>query len=151
MIDLRSRKARMRPLTEIQKEVNGFRKRRQQEEEKRQKEWETELEDIQQQLDDAQEKLSDDPSGEIQDLFMAAETATRRLNQKKREIEQKKLQTLDSLKGEERRQIDLLETRIRWQAVLLPPIPAIILGILVLGIRLYREESTIKPSRSVKK
>jgi ABC-2 type transport system permease protein len=151
MIDLRSRKARMRPLTEIQKEVNGFRKQRQQAEEDSQKEWETELAEIQQQLDDAQAELGDDPGRDLQRLFTAAETATRKLNQKKREIEQEQQQTLDSLKGKERRQIDLLETRIRWQAVLLPPIPAIILGILVLGIRLYREESTIKPSRSVKK
>ena len=151
MIDLRSREARNRPLTEIQKEINGFREQRQQEEEDSQKEWEKELEEIQQQLDDAQEKLGDESGGGLQAFITAAETATRRLNQKKIEIEKEQRKTLDRLKGVERRRIDLLETRIRWQAVLLPPIPAMMLGILVLGIRLYREESTIKASRSVKK
>ena len=152
MIDLRNREAKMRPLTEIQEQVNGFRKQRQQEEERRQKQWKEEIETIQSQLDEAQNNLGSDDSGlAIQRLFTAAENATQRLKQKKEEIEQEKQQALDRLKGEERRQVESLQTRIRWWAILLPPIPPIMLGVLMLGIRAYREESTIQPSRSVRR
>ena len=152
MIDLRNRKAKMRPLTEIQEQVDGFREARQQEEERREKQWKKEIATIQQQLDDAQKDLNSDDSGlAIQRYFTAAENATQRLKQKKAEIEQEKQQALDRLKGEERRQVDSLQTRIRWWAILLPPIPPIMLGVLFLGMRAYREESTIQPSRSVRR
>ena len=47
------------------------------------------------------------------------------------------------------REIRSIEDRIMYAAVIIPPIPAILLGIIVLGMRLSRERKDITPDRLV--
>ena len=57
------------------------------------------------------------------------------------------LKSREQLEAREHRQIKELEGQMRMWAVILPPIPSILLGVLVLTMRLAAERGDIEESR----
>lgn len=150
-IELRKRQHRPRPLTVIQDRIKQHREERQKAEEEAIKRIDKERRELQKRMEAAQQQLGEssglDAFAQLQRLVTTAEAERRRYELRLKDIEDERQQIIDRLKGEERRQIEADQARIRWQAVLLPPIPAILLGTIILSIRLSRERSTIQPGR----
>lgn len=156
-LELRGKRAKSRPLTRIQEQINKFREQRQEEIEKAEEKFKKDIDEAQARLDEVQEKIRKQGVQTLGEALTAMTTLQtedqreqRKLKRLKEENEEKKQREVDRLKGEEMRKVEALQTRIRWQAVLLPPLPAILLGIIVLGVRLYRERSEIDPRRQAR-
>ena len=67
------------------------------------------------------------------------------------DLEREKQQQIEKIKAQTERQIREIEDRIRWYAILVPPFPAILLGICFLFFRMKNENQNIYPDRRLKK
>ena len=77
----------------------------------------------------------------------AEEAENRRLQTQTEQIEREKAQAVDKIRADHARAIDEVRDRIRVSAILLPPIPAILLGLLIFYRKRRRESATIPESR----
>lgn len=150
-VELRSRRPEHRALKEVQKAADKFRQEVQGEREAAEKEAKKALEAAKKALDEEIEKINKDENlsqvEKAQKSEMAAAKKQRELDVKEANIKQKKELKLNQLKAREQRDIRRMEAGIRFWAVLLPPIPSIILGILVLSLRLTKEQQAIEEIR----
>lgn len=88
----------------------------------------------------------DDRTKQIK-IRAAEEAENRRLQAQTEQIEREKAQEVDRVKAEHARQVDEVRDRIRVAAVLAPPLPAILFGLVVFWRKRRRESSTIPESR----
>ncbi len=150
-VELRSRRPEHRALKEVQKAADKFRQEVQGEREAAEKEAKKALETAKSALDAEIEKINKDENlsqiEKAQKAEIAAAKKQRELDVKEANIKQKKELKLNQLKAREQRDIRRMESGIRFWAVLLPPIPSIILGILVLSLRLTKEQQAIEEIR----
>ncbi len=113
------------------------------------------LEDVQKKLQEEVNKILSDDSLDDQTkrikAGMARESMQRELDVTKANIENKKKRTVKEIKDTTEREVRVIENRTRMMAILLPPIPAIILGIFILSLRVQRERQGIVPDRLVHK
>lgn len=91
----------------------------------------------------------DDRTKEIK-IRAAEEAENRRLQGQTEQIEREKAQEIDRIKAEHARDVDEVRDRIRVAAVLAPPLPAILFGLVVFWRKRRRESSTIPESRKRK-
>jgi len=77
----------------------------------------------------------------------AEEAENRRLQTQTEQIEREKAQAVDKIRADHARAIDEVRDRIRVSAILLPPIPAILLGLLIFYRKRRLESATIPESR----
>lgn len=77
----------------------------------------------------------------------AEEAENRRLQAQTEQIEREKGKEIDKIRADHARAIDEVRDRIRVSAILLPPIPAILLGLLIFYRKRRRESATIPDSR----
>lgn len=75
------------------------------------------------------------------------EVAQRRLDVDKQNIEDEKLNKIREGKAESERKIRTIENGVRYMAAIIPPLPPLILGLIVFGIRLRRENLGANPKR----
>ena len=75
------------------------------------------------------------------------EVANRRLDVEKANIEDEKQRKIQESKADMEEQIREIENRVRTVAMALPPLPALILGLVVFGVRLRRENLGANPNR----
>jgi ABC-type uncharacterized transport system. len=80
-------------------------------------------------------------------LQNASEVEQRKLTQREKEIEREKNEVVRKVKTQTEQQIRQIERSIWQRAVLLPPLPAIILGIIVVISRLMDERKGISDDR----
>ena len=73
--------------------------------------------------------------------------AERKFNAKKKKLDEQLEIKVSELKAKEQDQIDRLELKVRTAAVLLPPIPALLLGLVVLVVRMLNERRQVVDSR----
>lgn len=150
-VELRNRRPEHRALKEVQKRADKFREEVQGEREAAEKEAKKALESAKKALDEEIEKISKDENlsqvEKAQKSEMAAAKKQRELDVREANIKQKKELKLNQLKAREQRDIRRMESGIRFWAVLLPPIPSIILGIIVLSMRLTKEQQAIEEIR----
>ena len=66
-------------------------------------------------------------------------------------IEDAKKDKIEKAKQIAERNSSRVENRIRFLAVAIPPIPAVLLGLIVLGMRLANERREITPDRLVRR
>ena len=71
----------------------------------------------------------------------------RKLQVKQQEIDQKKEKTIDEIRGRTERQIRQIEHRYYLLATILPPIPALVLGLMFWTMRRQKEKSEVPPTR----
>ncbi len=77
----------------------------------------------------------------------AEEAENRRLQAQTEQIEREKAKAVDKIRSDHARAIDEVRDRIRVLAILLPPIPALLLGLLIFYRKRRRESATIPESR----
>lgn len=81
-------------------------------------------------------------------MIRAAEQAeNRRVQAQTEQIEREKSQQIDKIKSEHARAVGEVRDRIRVAAILVPPLPAILLGLLIFWRKRRRESATIPESR----
>ncbi len=154
-VELRKRRPIYRTLTEVQRQTDLFRKQRSEEQEKAEKDAKEQLEKRKESLRKQHEQIENDtkltPREKATKLQIAQETEQRRLEVAEANIERDKRSKVEVIKAKEQRQIRKLEDQIRLRAIAFPPIPAILLGILILTLRLNAERRDIEASRMVDK
>ena len=75
------------------------------------------------------------------------EVANRRLDVEKANIEDQKRKKIQESKADMEQQIRRIQNRVRALAIALPPLPPLVLGLFVFGVRLRRENQGANPNR----
>jgi len=153
-IELRKRRAHFRTLTELENRKKKFEVLRSQEIAKADEAADRELSEaktrLQKILDDLRKDLEKGnvDAGTVQVRVQnATEAENRKLTQREKEIEREKNETVRKVRTETEQDIRRIENGIRRWAVLIPPLPAIILGLLMLVSRVVDERKGIASDR----
>ena len=151
LLAVRARRPMLRPLSKVDELTEEARHRREAQIEIANDNADDGIKDAQKALDEAVAKVRertdlDDNAREV--LIQSAEVQqNRKLNQKMRAIERDKARELQRISAEHDREVDQVRSSIRALTVVLPPIPALLLGGLVLFRRRQQERDTIPQSR----
>ncbi|MEL7499703.1 MAG: Gldg family protein [Planctomycetota bacterium] len=152
-VRLRNRRAKPRTLTRLEQVINTFRNKTAKERETVELAVGKELKAEQDKLKKANEGVESNQElsffQKIQQQGQQAIDAERRFELKKARLDKQLAEDLEELKANERSQITRLETQAQYLAVLLAPLPALILGIIVLWYRKVTEERGIQEDRRV--
>ena len=77
----------------------------------------------------------------------AEEAENRRLQAKTMKIEREKARQLVKIETEHLREVDAVQNKIRLNAVMIPPLPALFMGIVIFASKRRRERTSIPQSR----
>ncbi len=150
-VALRNRRPRSRTLETVEQQVLGFRELATIEQRKMEQKTDDEIQKLQQELDEAAQKISEDESlnfiQKSQQAFQKETDANARLSRKREQLENQLKADVANLRIREREQVSGLENRYRTLAILLAPLPALLLGIGVLISRAIRENSEVRTKR----
>lgn len=150
-IALRKRRPKHRTLTAVERETAKFIEQSAKEREKAAEDAKTALDATKKKLKEKIEKIekdeSLDPIQREQLKAIALEEERRRLEVTQAEIDQKKERTIDEIRARTERQIRQIEHRYYLMATIIPPIPAVIMGLVFWIRRLQKEQSEVPPSR----
>lgn len=154
-LDLRKRRPENRTLLAVEARTAEFKKQRAEQEEAANKKAQEELEAARARFTEDRKKIEedktlDDRTREVM-LRNIQATEQRKLDVSQVNIERQKASDVDQIKAQTNRRIRATENRIMWAAVLIPPIPAVILGLVVLSMRLTNERRDIASERRVRK
>ncbi len=154
-IDLRKRRPQLRTLTAIQEVSTKLREEQNKERGLAEGEAKEQFEKAQKRLDDAVAEIEKDPSltpnQRAQKIQIIRETEQRKADVARATIEREKRQKMERIEAKTKRQIRAYEDQIRWWCIFLPPIPAVILGIIVLSSRINAEYRNVEADRLVKR
>ncbi len=154
-IDLRKRRAQLRTLTALQAVSDDFRKAQTDERGKAEGEAKEQLSKAQERLTKTVEEIEKDtsltPQQKAQKISIARETEQRKLDVMRANIEREKAKKIEAIEAKTKQQIRAYEDRIRWWCLLLPPLPAIVLGVIVLSSRINAEYRNVEADRLVKR
>lgn len=152
-IDLRSRRPQQRNLSVIQEQreryVNQRIQRQKEAKERADERLEAARRRLQEVVDEIQNDSSMDAATKAQKLRNAQQSLNRQLELEEREIEREKEEMVRRAKMESEREIRRIEDRVWLWAVLVPPIPAIFVGLVMLSLRITSERQNIDVSRRV--
>jgi ABC-2 type transport system permease protein len=152
-LDLRKRRPELRTLTGVEKRTAKFVQDRIDKTKEADDEAKKLVQKAQHQFDDKRVAIEKDPKlspPEKEELIhRLKEGEERRFDVAKVEIDRGKQQEIDEIKNATERRIRETEHQIMAIAVLVPPIPAIVLGLVVLIMRWLREQRYIAPERRV--
>jgi ABC-2 type transport system permease protein len=150
-VALRKRKAGYRRLTEVDDLTREARSERESRIQEANAAAEDQLAEAQAALDAAVEAIRgkeglDETTKAV--MVKSAEAAeNRRLKAKQEKIERDKTRAITKIEAEHARKIDEIRNQIRLTAVLLPPVPALVLGAVIFARKRRRERETIPESR----
>ncbi len=150
-VELRRRRQSFRRLTKLDEETQEARNKRQGSIDEANKAAEAELEEAKTALEAAVAAVKerddlDDTTKEVL-LKSAEETENRRLAAKTDVIERDKMRAVAKTETEHRRTVDEIQNRIRIWSLLLPPIPALLMGIFIFMRKRLRERDNIPAAR----
>ena len=155
LLALRGRQAQHRTLTTIEASTDAFKESQRKESARADADAKKALEDVQKKLQEEVNKILADDSLDDQTKRIKAEMSRqnmqRELDVTKANIENKKKRTVKQIKDTTEREVRVIENRTQKMAILLPPIPAILLGIFIYSFRVQRERKGIVPDRLVHK
>ncbi|MCA9115984.1 MAG: Gldg family protein [Planctomycetaceae bacterium] len=150
-LDLRKRRPEQRTLEEVEKRTASFKAERLAKEEEADKAAKQKLEDAEARFEKQRKEIEADETLDprTREIMLANVSATerRRLKVDRANIDNEKKYQIDQIKAETEREIRETERRIMYMAVAIPPIPAVLLGIIVLLLRLYQERQNISRER----
>jgi len=153
-LDLRKRRTELRTLTGVESQTAKFVEERIEMTKKADEEAKKKLKDAQGRFDEKREEINKNPQlspPEKEEMIRRLkEGEERRLDVAKANIDRDKQLEIDNAKNAAERRIRETEHKIMIQAVLIPPIPAIVLGVVVFLLRLGRERRAISPDRRAK-
>ncbi len=150
-VELRSRRPRPRTLTVVERQKSVYRKKRYDAQKLAELDIERRLRNAKQRFGQSSEStdertdLSETQKDQLKFTSLKTESRIFELDQKrlKKELNEK----VEELKSKEQAQVKSMEERIRWLSVILTPLPAIVLGIVVLVIRRQNERKSVSPNR----
>ncbi len=152
LIPLRTRRATHRTLTTVEDAKKTSLKEQITELEKAEKKFEEQVAEKQKELDAEVAKIRDDQTLDdttrVRLMRMAEERKNEELRQENDEIEQKKQSQMRDIRSKTERDIRAIESQFKWGGILLPPLPAILLGIAFLAMRLKNEKQQVPSDRS---
>jgi ABC-2 type transport system permease protein len=150
---LRSREPIHRTLTDVEASTKSLLERQVEESGNAEKEAKKQFEELSAKLQEEVDRISADttldPNTKRVMIDTAQKNKQKELDAKKVEIEDKKKRTIKAAKERTEREIRVIEDSARFAAIILPPIPALLLGIFVLAIRIKDERQGILPDRLV--
>lgn len=150
-MELRSRRPAHRTLERLEKQKRKFLESANKAEEKADEDAKAELEERRQQLNsrvaEIQEDENLDPIAKMQMLQQAQEAEQKRMSLAEAQIEQKKNDEIRKIDAITNRQVRNLENRVQFGAIVLPAIPALVLGLFVFVVRTLDEKTTVVESR----
>ena len=104
---------------------------------------------LQEAVDAIQQRTDLDSRAKDQLLRQAQENLNRQLALEEAEINRERDAAIRKAEAESKQQIKAIENQVWLWAVLIPPIPAIIVGLTMLSLRIVNERSNIDPKRHV--
>ena len=154
-IDLRKRRPKHRTLTAVEARTKTFLEESSKEREKAAQEAKEALDKRKKELEEVVEKVKSDKSlsefQKIQQVALAQQSQQRMLEVEEANINQGKEKRIEKSRVQAERHVRAIEYRFYLLAALLPPIPAIVLGLFVWMKRRSREREDIGPARRVQK
>lgn len=155
LLDLRARIPIHRTLTRLEARTEAFKRAQAEEAKKADDEAKKNLADVSAKLDEEVNKILQNKSLDPRTQAIMAETARqnkRRVYEvEQANIENTKKRKIREAKEKSEREIRAIEGATQWAAILLPPIPALVLGIFVFAFRVKEERQGIVPDRLVSK
>jgi ABC-2 type transport system permease protein len=152
-VALRKKRAKRRTLEAIEKQIEGSEDYQQSKIEEAQTEAEKAIADAQKKLADEVEKIDKDtsvpPHLREQKKNLAQSYWQNQFNQQKEKIERELNDRIKTLKEETAKERREQESRVKWLALLLPPIPALLIGLVVFFFRASGEREGVNPNRLV--
>jgi len=152
-VGLRNRRLVPRTLTRLESIFDGFRAEKAKTDQKRDEEVRALLKVEQEKLDEAAAKINENQTmglGEkLQQTFQRASDSQRRFELKQAKLMREKKINDEKSKSELRSSIEHQEGVTRWMSVLLAPLPALLLGAVVLWYRQAGEQRDIAEDRRV--
>ena len=143
-VSLRSRRAKHRTLTRFEAQKRGFLEQANEKEEKANEDAEKMLEQRQEKLKERvkaiEEDDSIDPIAKRQMMASAQQAEQQRFNLAKLQIDQNKEKDLQKIRNQTNRQIKSLEDFTRAWAIIIPAIPALLVGLFVFIFKLSEEK-----------
>jgi ABC-2 type transport system permease protein len=150
-LDLRKRRTQLRTLTTVEQQTAKYVEERIAAAKEADEEAKQKLKDAQRRFDEKRTEIENNPqispSEKEEMILRLKEAEQRRLDLAKATIDRDKQQEVDSAKNAAERRIRQTEHKFMMMAVLIPPIPAIVLGLTVFLLRLGRERRYITPER----
>ncbi len=150
-VALRNRRPRARTLETVENQVDVFRQLRTTEQKVAEDQTDAELKKIQAEVDQAAAQISEDESlnfiQKIQEASQTSMNAQARFDRKQRELEKDLKIKIDRLKADERNKTVRTQNAYRWLAILLAPLPALLLGLGVVGVRTLNENQEVRQKR----
>ncbi|HLT34901.1 MAG TPA: Gldg family protein, partial [Enhygromyxa sp.] len=150
-IELRKRQPGFRSLTRVDEMTKAANEERQDKLKAANKAAEDRIKEAQEALNTAvaeiRQKTGIDENTKKVMIRAAEEAENRRLQAQTEQIEREKAQQIDKIKAEHARKVDEVRDRIRVAAILVPPIPAILMGLVIFWRKRRRESATIPESR----
>lgn len=153
-INLRKRQAKHRTLTELERRKKTFEEERSEEVAEADEEAKKAVEDAQKRLEgilaelrEEMQKGNVDANSVQVRIQNATEAENRKLKQQEEEIERAKNERVRHVRIEAEQQIRKIENDVWKWAVMVPPLPAIILGIVVILMSLFKERRGIAKDR----
>lgn len=150
-IELRKRRSSFRRLTKLDEETEDARKEKQSSIDEANSKADVELAEAKTALENAvaaiRERTELDETTQAIMLKSAEETENRRLAAKTEKIEREKAKAISKTRTEHHRAVGKIQDRIRVWSLLIPPIPALLLGIVIFARKRSRERETIPAHR----
>jgi ABC-2 type transport system permease protein len=150
-VELRKRQPKFRRLTKVEDLTEEARTKREEEIQGANDEAEAQIEEAQAALDaqiaEIRARTGIDETTKAIMAKSAEEAENRRLKLQRERIERDKAKQVQKIETEHQQAVDEVQNQIRLVAILLPPIPAILMGFFIFARKRRRESSTIPKSR----
>lgn len=151
-LELRRRKPPQPPLTEIEKYKKGLKAQQRTAINEARQSMIKQQQELQKILDDLNEEINQQGSltqtlQKAGEAMMTFEAEKQRVDREKKKLDEELQKKIEETKVAYERQMQLKENEIRLKAIILPPLPAIALGLIFLSVRLINEHSEIAPER----
>ena len=150
-IGLRKKRPAHRTLEAVEQQSRAYIKKAQDEAKAAEDEAKAELDKAQKRLDQKVAEVEKDKNMDERTKAIALESLRqqeqRRLDVPKAGIEDEKRQKVEESRAVKEQQVRAIQNRIKLWAILLPPLPALLLGIGVFAVRAGRENRGASPNR----
>ncbi len=152
-IDLRKRRLKLRTLQRVEQATSVAEKNRVEAQENATNEANKALEAAKKRFADQIEEINENTQMDEREKQIRVKNIQaneeRQLEVAKANIDREKGEKIREIKSKTEREVRKIENRIRWIAVLIPPIPALLLGLYVLLSRLANERRNISSDRLI--
>lgn len=153
-LELRKRRPDLRLLTKLQEQRDQFIREKNEEEREAEKEAEGLIELAQKRFDEERKRIESDPSlsarakeAQLENIARAEE---RRVSVARENINREKNDKVKAITRSMERRIHAIEEQARYQALFLSPLPAVVLGLVMMITILMSEKKNVTPERAVR-